>query len=396
MPSSLASQPCRAGAQTWCVCAELGQRQSRRCRTRWLPSTTHCLSQHPSLLLWRHSTMAPLAVAGNQPRVTPATAGAAQLTNSSPLPGLDPRRVIHHPQLPPPQPQTALLPPAAAARSLHPQEDAHTAVLDLNDGSSKAALFAVLDGHGGAEVARFVANHLVRSGRRCTRCLGASSCRALAAALAASLAACCCAPAGFSGCAGLAAAQSTRCCCRHPSVAPPPPQAQELITTEGYRANDMEAALRQTYLRMDDLLVKASARRCARCAPLRHAVPAVMRCWRRAARAAPPRACLPASPRLKLVCPPHPHISLSAQEEHREELKSLRAKEEQEEGGDRCAWQRAAEAGVGCFVHSCWSHDDDGSQPRRRRADRLPPPSALSFCFPPQQRPDGDQRRLAA
>ena len=42
------------------------------------------------------------------------------------------------------------------------QEDAHAAVLDLPDGGSKAALFAVLDGHGGAEVARFVANHLVR------------------------------------------------------------------------------------------------------------------------------------------------------------------------------------------------------------------------------------------
>lgn len=48
------------------------------------------------------------------------------------------------------------------------QEDAHAAILDLPDGSSKGALFAVLDGHGGAEVARFVANHLVRlrAGRR--------------------------------------------------------------------------------------------------------------------------------------------------------------------------------------------------------------------------------------
>ncbi len=42
------------------------------------------------------------------------------------------------------------------------QEDAHAAILDLPDGSTKGALFAVLDGHGGAEVARFVANHLVR------------------------------------------------------------------------------------------------------------------------------------------------------------------------------------------------------------------------------------------
>ncbi|KAL4433781.1 hypothetical protein ABPG75_000222 [Micractinium tetrahymenae] len=90
-------------------------------------------------------------------------------------------------------------------------EDAHAAVLDLPDGGTKSALFAVLDGHGGAEVARFVANHL----------------------------------------------------------------AQELVSTEGYQANDMERALKQAYLRMDELLVK---------------------------------------------------------EEHREELKSLRAKETEEEG----------------------------------------------------------------
>lgn len=47
------------------------------------------------------------------------------------------------------------------------QEDAHAAVLQLEEGKpgSKSALFAVLDGHGGAEVARFVANHLVRPGR---------------------------------------------------------------------------------------------------------------------------------------------------------------------------------------------------------------------------------------
>ena len=46
------------------------------------------------------------------------------------------------------------------------QEDAHAAVLDLEDGNSKAALFAVLDGHGGAEVARFAAKHLVSGGRQ--------------------------------------------------------------------------------------------------------------------------------------------------------------------------------------------------------------------------------------
>ncbi|KAI3434571.1 hypothetical protein D9Q98_002643 [Chlorella vulgaris] len=38
-------------------------------------------------------------------------------------------------------------------------EDAHAAVLDL-DPATKAAFFAVFDGHGGAEVARFMARHL--------------------------------------------------------------------------------------------------------------------------------------------------------------------------------------------------------------------------------------------
>jgi hypothetical protein len=51
------------------------------------------------------------------------------------------------------------------------QEDAHAAVLGLNaDAGGKSALFAVLDGHGGAEVARFVANHLVSA--TCCVCLG--------------------------------------------------------------------------------------------------------------------------------------------------------------------------------------------------------------------------------
>lgn len=45
---------------------------------------------------------------------------------------------------------------------------------------------------------------------------------------------------------------ATRCPC----------QAQELVCTEGYQANDMEVALRQAYLRMDELLVKASQRWC--------------------------------------------------------------------------------------------------------------------------------------
>jgi len=72
----------------------------------------------------------------------------------------------------------ALLPPTRSAPTHHTttpprhtqllsppqlQEDAHAAVLDLADGGTKSAMFAVLDGHGGAEVARFVANHLVRA-----------------------------------------------------------------------------------------------------------------------------------------------------------------------------------------------------------------------------------------
>ena len=51
-------------------------------------------------------------------------------------------------------------PPTIAA----PQEDAHAAVLDLPEGGPRSALFAVLDGHGGAEVARFVAAHVVSDG----------------------------------------------------------------------------------------------------------------------------------------------------------------------------------------------------------------------------------------
>lgn len=75
-------------------------------------------------------------------------------------------------------------------------EDAHAAVLDLEDGNSKAALFAVLDGHGGAEVARFAAKHL----------------------------------------------------------------AQELVASEGYKLNDVGRALVQTFLHMDELLVKEEHR----------------------------------------------------------------------------------------------------------------------------------------
>ena len=41
------------------------------------------------------------------------------------------------------------------------QEDAHCAVLDL-DASSGTGFFGVFDGHGGKEVSRYAALHLVR------------------------------------------------------------------------------------------------------------------------------------------------------------------------------------------------------------------------------------------
>ncbi len=40
------------------------------------------------------------------------------------------------------------------------QEDAHSAVLDV-DSTSRTGFFAVFDGHGGKEVAKFCASHLV-------------------------------------------------------------------------------------------------------------------------------------------------------------------------------------------------------------------------------------------
>ena len=41
----------------------------------------------------------------------------------------------------------------------YPQEDAHSAVLDL-DASSGTGFFGVFDGHGGKEVAKYAALHL--------------------------------------------------------------------------------------------------------------------------------------------------------------------------------------------------------------------------------------------
>ena len=45
-----------------------------------------------------------------------------------------------------------------------PQEDAHAVALGLAD-RNDAALFAIYDGHGGKEVAKFAAVHMVRSAR---------------------------------------------------------------------------------------------------------------------------------------------------------------------------------------------------------------------------------------
>lgn len=121
-----------------------------------------------------------------------------------------------------------------------PQEDAHAAVLDLPDGGSKGALFAVLDGHGGAEVARFVANHLVGAGPA----VGAGqNCGA--------------------GCwesqevvwmAGCRASNLPPATCRFSAS-----QAQQVVSTPGYQAGDMERALKEAYLRIDELLVKVGS-----------------------------------------------------------------------------------------------------------------------------------------
>ena len=114
--TSLASRPCRAGGQTWCVAflcpgaqrgVGCGDAKPAAGRQRWIPDRG-ARSRHPAGSL---------------------------------------RRLTH------------LFALFASGRWL--QEDAHAAVLDLEEGNSKAALFAVLDGHGGAEVARFAAKHLV-------------------------------------------------------------------------------------------------------------------------------------------------------------------------------------------------------------------------------------------
>lgn len=57
-------------------------------------------------------------------------------------------------------------------------------------------------------------------------------------------------------CTACVAADASHSTWLAPSL-PLPAQAQEVMATEGYQANDMEAALKQAYLRMDELLVKA-------------------------------------------------------------------------------------------------------------------------------------------
>lgn len=66
-----------------------------------------------------------------------------------------------------------------------------------------------------------------------------------------------------------------------PPPCPSPPcarQAQELVCTEGYQANDMELALRQAYLRMDELLVKVRRGRCLQPAACRQAAASCLGC----------------------------------------------------------------------------------------------------------------------
>ena len=53
---------------------------------------------------------------------------------------------------------------SSAVANLLVQEDAHAIELDLqSDGKPKASMFGVFDGHGGKEVARFTAMHIVSS-----------------------------------------------------------------------------------------------------------------------------------------------------------------------------------------------------------------------------------------
>ena len=266
-------------------------------------------------------------------------------------------------------------------------------MLDLNDGSSKAALFAVLDGHGGAEVARFVANHLVR------RALGGPQ-RAVQ---------------------GGGRPPPDARCRRTPPPCPLPRrpaapaclQAQEVVSTEGYRANDMERALKEAYLRMDELLVKArrcrgawaaalgccaallcwAALQCCLAAPvLLHHSPMLRFCAccrlgerRQACRHHRCAAQLRRSP-LPACPPPRP-----PQEEHRDELKSLRGKEAEEEA-DRCGAGMGA-ARPSLLLRRCCSA---AVAAPAVAADHQPLPSCLPVLPPLLQRPHGDQRRLAA
>ena len=56
-----------------------------------------------------------------------------------------------------------------STRNTMVQEDAHAVALDLAD-RDDAALFAIYDGHGGKEVAKFAAVHMVRALLNCRLC----------------------------------------------------------------------------------------------------------------------------------------------------------------------------------------------------------------------------------
>lgn len=140
-----------------------------------------------------------------------------------------------------------------------PQEDAHAAVLDV-DGASRTGFFAVFDGHGGKEVAKFCAAHLVGAGRLARTRPAAWPPLAVRAVV--NLPPARRDPRSDSG-------DITELGTQHswvyrvsanpvlPVPAPRPlPQPQELSTTDGFRNGELDRALVESYLKMDEMLLK--------------------------------------------------------------------------------------------------------------------------------------------
>lgn len=114
------------------------------------------------------------------------------------------------------------------------QEDAHSAVLEVA-GGNRTAIFAIFDGHGGREVSKFCAAHLVSRGSPvfAERRIQQASLLILPPAQPA------------------------------PSLNPASAtalglllQPQELAQAEGFNSGDVERAMAETFLHMDELLVK--------------------------------------------------------------------------------------------------------------------------------------------